>query len=37
MAVLEGSRDAVAGVDAEAVSRWAGVLAGAMERAERLA
>jgi rhamnulokinase len=30
MAVLEGSRDDVAGVDAEAVSRWAGVLADAL-------
>lgn len=35
MAVLEGSRDDVTGVDAEAVSRWAGVLAGAMEQAKQ--
>lgn len=37
MAVLEGSRDAVTGVDAEEVSRWAGLFVAAMERAERLA
>jgi rhamnulokinase len=32
MAVLEGSRDAVTGVYAEQVSRWAGVFVAALER-----
>jgi rhamnulokinase len=31
MAVLEGSRDAVTGVDAEQVSRWAGLFVAALE------
>jgi rhamnulokinase len=35
LAVLEGSRDAVTGADAEEVSRWAGLLAAALERAAK--
>jgi hypothetical protein len=33
MAVLEGSRDAMRGVDAEQVSRWAGLFVGVPEKA----
>jgi rhamnulokinase len=33
MAVLEGSRDAVTGADAEQVSRWAGLFVGVLEKA----
>jgi len=33
MAVLEGSRDAITGVDAEHVSRWAGLFVGVLEKA----
>jgi rhamnulokinase len=33
MAVLEGSRDAMRGVDAEQVSRWAGLFVGVLEKA----
>jgi rhamnulokinase len=33
MAVLEGSRDAVTGADAERVSRWAGLFVGVLEKA----
>jgi rhamnulokinase len=32
MAVLEGSRDAVIGVDGEQVSRWAGLFVAALDR-----
>ena len=32
MAALEGSRDSVTGVNAEQVSRWAGLLTGALDR-----
>jgi rhamnulokinase len=33
MAVLQGSRDVVSGVDAEQVSRWAGLFVASMEEA----
>ncbi len=36
LAVMEGSRDAVTGVDGEQVSQWAGVLAAAIERQSSL-